>query len=230
MGKRRLKLLSACLFGGLLVLGPARADERAEASDTRTPTALIAKQLERHYGHFLGDGELTVQVAQALKGSFERASNVRFDPRGGRFSAVLWQGQRPVGVTGQAWVEVSAPVPAKRLEPGTVVGPDDLTTVRMPAKRMTRGAYSDGDALIGMEVVRTLYPGRTIARSALRAPLAVERNQVITLVYATDGLRLTAKGRALKDGSVGQVIPVHNASGDRVVDARITGDRRAEVY
>ncbi len=195
-----------------------------------TPEAMIAEALEGGYGQFLGEGTLSVTLSQTLSGDVERLSNLRFDPRSGRFAAVLWQGGRPLGVSGMAWVEVTAPVPAKRLEAGSVIGADDLTELRLPASRLQRGAVMDAGSLIGREVIRTLYPGRTIAEAAVRQPIAVERNQPITLIYLTDGLRLTARGRALKQGSVGDRIPVHNPSGDRTVEAVITGNRTAEVF
>lgn len=56
------------------------------------------------------------------------------------------------------------------------------------------------------------FPTHAGPPAPLAAPPAVRRNQSILLVALANGIRLSAPGRALKDGQAGEIIPVLNTA------------------
>lgn len=65
--------------------------------------------------------------------------------------------------------------------------------------------------------------------STVAGDLAVRRGETILLIYATSGLRVTARGRATTDGAVGDTVRVVNLQSNRTVDAEVTGTGAATV-
>ena len=52
--------------------------------------------------------------------------------------------------------------------------------------------------------------------------MAVERNQIVTIVYRRGGLVLTARGKSLDPGAIGDTINVVNTQSKRILQAEIT--------
>lgn len=55
------------------------------------------------------------------------------------------------------------------------------------------------------------------------APIIVKKGDSVRVMYISDGMTLSVKGRAMEDGRVGQTIRLTNVDSNRVLDARITG-------
>ena len=84
------------------------------------------------------------------------------------------------------------------------------------------GAFSDPSTLVGLEARVTLYPGRPILLGDVGPPALVERNQIVTLVYARGALTITTDGRALDRGAAGEWVRVMNVGSRTTVRGRIT--------
>ncbi len=54
-------------------------------------------------------------------------------------------------------------------------------------------------------------------------PLLVHRGDLVTIVFRTDNLELTAQGNALEDGAAGALVRIENTKSNRVIDAAVTG-------
>ena len=111
-------------------------------------------------------------------------------------------------------------VAARTLRPQTVLAAGDLTL----SPQEMAGTFSDLAALIGQETRVVLYPGRPILPEDVGPPAVIERNQIVTLVYAQNGLTLRAEGRALGRGSPGDVIRVMNLQSRTTLSGRVQPD------
>ena len=60
-------------------------------------------------------------------------------------------------------------------------------------------------------------------------PQMVSRGELVTMVFDQNGMRLTAKGRALEDGTMGQSIKVSNTGSNRTIEGRVTGSKQITV-
>ncbi|WP_207477355.1 flagellar basal body P-ring formation chaperone FlgA [Arenibaculum pallidiluteum] len=175
------------------------------------------------------EARVSVRLALPFPGPAQAVRDLRYDPRTGQFQAVVASGERLFDVGGSAEIEVDVPVPTRRLLPGEVIGEGDLAVVPMPVDRLSATTLTDRATLVGQAARRQLSPGRIIMRGSVGAPIVVERNKPVVLVYEDGALHLAAQGRALQDGGVGDTVRVMNAASRGVVTGTVTGPERVAV-
>ncbi|WP_338549680.1 flagellar basal body P-ring formation chaperone FlgA [Roseovarius phycicola] len=83
------------------------------------------------------------------------------------------------------------------------------------------GGVTDPGRLIGLEARVALYAGRPIREKDVQAPAVVERNQLVELVYETNGLRIVTEGRSLDRAGIGDFVRVMNLSSRATVSGRV---------
>ncbi len=151
-----------------------------------------------------------------------------YDPRTGRFVAVV-SGPGPEGnryrrkYLGRAIAVTTVPVLTRRLARGERISADDVAYRKVPRKRVPASTVLQIENLIGQAARRTLRPDVAIRTRDIEKPRIVRKNTVVTVVFRTAGLVLTARGRALKDGALGDIIPILNQRSKRTIEARILG-------
>ena len=91
------------------------------------------------------------------------------------------------------------------------------------------GAVLDINAALGLELREAVYAGRPILLANLAPPAAVERNQIVQLVYQSGPLAIVIEGRALSRGAVGDVIRVMNTASHATISGLITADGTISV-
>ncbi|WP_313352269.1 flagellar basal body P-ring formation chaperone FlgA [Paracoccus sp. (in: a-proteobacteria)] len=80
------------------------------------------------------------------------------------------------------------------------------------------------EQILGQQLRVMVYQGRRIDPSNLAPPTLVGRNQIVTIAYERDALRIEAEGRALSAGSAGQIIRVMNNASRVTVSGRVAPD------
>lgn len=99
-------------------------------------------------------------------------------------------------------------VPVSTLRSNSVIGPEDITVI----EGNVNGAIADAGDILGLETRVTLYAGRPIFPNDVGPPAIVNPNQLITLVFRGQSLRIVVDGRALGRGGVGDRLRVMNLS------------------
>jgi len=156
------------------------------------------------------------------------------DPRSNRFSAII---VAPAGdpaakrmrVTGQLHQVSEIPVPAHRVLGGDVIRKQDLKWIKVRVKRLQNDVIMTEQDLIGKSPVRGLREGQPVRVSAVRNPVLVKKGSLVTILLMAPKMTLTAQGKALSDGSEGDVIQVKNTRSKIVVEAEVTGSGRVAV-
>ncbi len=155
-----------------------------------------------------------------------------FDPTTGTFRArVAPRGTEtePLRITGRAVAIRRVPVPAEPIARGEVIRPDMLNWIDVEAARMGPGIATTEAELVGMAAKSSLRRGSAVRTANLRAPIALEKDATITIVFEVPGMVLTAQGRALANGALNEVIPVVNTRSHRTVHARVVAPDRVIV-
>jgi flagellar basal body P-ring formation protein FlgA len=122
-----------------------------------------------------------------------------------------------------------AVVPTQIIYPGEEIDAKRLQTVEVTNKNLAKGYAQDITEIQGLITTRTLLPGRTIMVAGLRQPYAVKRGDKILLVYDNGGLRITAAGMPLADGTTGELIQVRNTDTGVVLSGTVMPDRSVLV-
>lgn len=84
------------------------------------------------------------------------------------------------------------------------------------------GMTEEDQALMGMQVRRTIYAGRPVLASNTQEPTVVERNQLVTVKYVTGGLEITLTGRAMDSAGIGDPVSVMNPSSRKLINGYVT--------
>lgn len=192
--------------------------------------AAVLADLRRH----LGEGRIEVQYdgrVPELHLPTDVAATVTvaefaFEPITGRFTGTLAApAEGPaavqVAISGRAAVMIEVPVPATRLRSGAPIDAADLTLVEFESRRLDDGMALSEDELIGMSPRRTLAPGAPVRLADVQPPIVVARGDRITMQVRYGTLSVTARGRALQDGAMGDVIRVTNLDSRRTIEATV---------
>lgn len=111
-------------------------------------------------------------------------------------------------------------IAARTLPAGTVISAMDLRAGNDTASK----GISDPSRIIGQETRITIYEGRPIQASLLRAPRLVERNQLVQLLFQRGALRIATNARALDEGGEGDLVRAMNLTSKTTVTARVAAD------
>ncbi|BBE74780.1 flagellar basal body P-ring formation chaperone FlgA [Oharaeibacter diazotrophicus] len=131
---------------------------------------------------------------------------------------------RTVEVGGRAVEMIDVVVLKRDLERRQVVRADDIAVERVERRRMGRSALAEPDAVVGLAARRALRGGDTLSPVDLEPPRLVLRGEQVTLSYARPGITLSARGRALADGALGETVTVLNEQSRRTVEGIVTAN------
>jgi flagella basal body P-ring formation protein FlgA len=121
-----------------------------------------------------------------------------------------------------AFAGVRIVVPNRDIARGSVIAESDLTYAA------ANGAVMDGIAtnvadVAGLETRRTLRAGESLRLQDLRRPVLVAKGSTVTMVFEAPGIVLTASGRAMSEGGLGENVTIQNPASWRQISAVVTG-------
>lgn len=128
-------------------------------------------------------------------------------------------------VFGASTAAADTVVPVRTLRAQTILTAADL----MVTPATVPGAATDLEQLIGQEARTALYAGRPVRLQDVGPPALVDRNQIITLVYAGNGLQILAEGRSLSRAGIGDRVRVMNMSSRTTVSGTVQADGTVRV-
>lgn len=117
-------------------------------------------------------------------------------------------------------VSAESLVATRTIRAKTLIAPEDLTLVSAELP----GALDDPAQAVGLEARVSIYAGKPVRPGDLGPPTLVERNQLVTLVFVSGGLAISAEGRALARGAEGDAVRVMNLGSRTTVTGRIGPD------
>jgi flagella basal body P-ring formation protein FlgA len=114
--------------------------------------------------------------------------------------------------------------------PGQEVSAGDLQVVTVTNhNRDLRTVATRIEQVDGKLTRRTLLPGHYIPLSAVRDAYTVEQGAPVRVLFAGDGLVITATAVTLEPGSAGDVIKVRNMDSGRVFSGIVMADGTIRV-
>lgn len=152
----------------------------------------------------------------------------RFEPRNGRFDVNFevasddGSSAARLRFTGTAVETVEAAVLMRDVERTDVLKASDIEVQRRP-KAEIGGDAAARDRVIGMQMRRPLRAGQALKTADLVKPDLVQRDQSVTLISETAGLYLTVRGKAVDNGTEGDVVNVLNLQSKRTVTGVVIG-------
>ena len=121
-------------------------------------------------------------------------------------------------------------VVTRTIQRGEIIRADDVELTLPDARTRRDGIISTLDEVIGREATRTLTAHRVIERRAIRRPLLVRRNDLVTVFARGGGVLIRTSARAMEDGSEGDVVRMQSPDRRKEYLARVVGIQEVEVH
>lgn len=129
----------------------------------------------------------------------------------------------------QNLVVVEVPVAARDLRRGMTLSAGDLNWVRVPENEIVGEIVRSEKELVGRIANTGVRAGQTFRTLSVIRPVAIPKGKLITVIYNSHKMSLTARGKVLEDGAIGQVIRVNNTKSNHVVFAEVIDEATVRV-
>jgi flagella basal body P-ring formation protein FlgA len=113
-------------------------------------------------------------------------------------------------------------VPARDIPRGQVISESDLTYATVQGNALMAGVVTSFSAAKDMEARRMLRTGEVFRADDVRHPVVVTKGETVTMLFKAPGVELTATGRALGEGGVGDTVMVQNPASFRMINGVIS--------
>jgi len=229
------------------VAEPVVAAKPVERTST-TPPLQIANEAILNYLHTLAGTEVAFDL------EFQLSANAASTLRNAAGDVTVTGGEEPL--TGEQQftlivptangevelplsVSVSVPqavvVVVRALPKGSILRAEDLKLVEQASHQhvvKVEESFHSLEQVIGKETQKSISPGQILDKNYVRSQLLVRRGEVVTVYARAAGIRVRTTGRALSDGSLGDLIAIETLeTGTREkFDARITEAQVVEVW
>lgn len=114
-------------------------------------------------------------------------------------------------------------VPNHDIARGETISDADLVFGTIPATNVFSGVVTAMNQLSGMETRRLLRAGEIVRIDDVRRPIVVTKGSIVTMTFEAPGVVLTASGRAMSEGGIGDTVTVQNPVSFRLISATVIG-------
>ena len=198
-----------------------------EEIEDRILAALLDKGVDEAMRVELSNRLFRIYVAADADATLA-VEDITYDARTRRFTAVVATppddpAAQRFRVAGRAHRMSEVPVLARRMMTGDIIRENDVQWITMRNDRLDPDTVLDPEGLIGKSARRTMPAHRPLRASDVRRPVLVPRSGMVTIVFRMPQMTLTAKGRALEDGSEGDTIRITNTQSNMVIEGVVVG-------
>jgi flagella basal body P-ring formation protein FlgA len=201
------------------------ASRIAETIAARLPTP-------GHYRITLADPSYTLVLPAQAEGRYDIAA-LTFDPARHAFAATLAftgaGGREYVRIAGGALSVIEVPVLTRDVAPGETIVEGNLTVTEIATAQAGAQLLTTARSIAGQAARRNLRAGMPLFAHDVKKPVVIKKGELITIVYAADGIELSAQGQAQADAGQGDTLAVLNTRSRRTVEGRVAGPGLAVV-
>ena len=133
----------------------------------------------------------------------------------------------PAPVSARAGASVEVLTYARSLAAGDIVQPEDVVWSAVQAHQAPAGGPQDADQVVGLSARRALRAGAVVTSRDLASPQVIARNDMVEVAYIVGGVELTVTGKATRNASASEAVPVLNVQSGRTIDAVAVAPGRA---
>jgi flagella basal body P-ring formation protein FlgA len=117
--------------------------------------------------------------------------------------------------------QVTMAVANRDLQRGEALGKNDINWVAVTDNDVAYGAIIDPALVHGRITTRPIRAGQALRAIDLTRQTVINRGKLVTIVYATNTMKLTVQGEAMEDGGLSEAIRVANAKSKTTVIAEV---------
>lgn len=173
-----------------------------------------------------GDGAVSIvgRAPTGLDPSALEIAKTDYNPENGHFVVqIKLASGRLFGIQGKVEPGLDMPVLTRAFRTGDIATDEDVIFVRVPQSSVQRGGLTSAVDIVGFSAKRQLRAGIALRAGDFEKPTIVRKGDAVTMVFRMPGIELTARGKAMSNGGMGDTVPVVNVQSHKQVEAVITG-------
>ena len=136
-----------------------------------------------------------------------------------------WKLYIPVRIERYAQVVMAS----RHIPRGKTIATEDLYVSRQNVSRFSYGFIGDPQAIVGRVAKRAIQRGETLRPNQLEAAKLIGKDDKVSIIARGKQFSIRMSGIALRDGALGERIPVRNSSSGRTIEAKVIGEAVVEV-
>ncbi len=107
------------------------------------------------------------------------------------------------------------------IDKGQIFSDADIVAVERNLADLSYGYFIDKQTLIGKASTRRLNRDLVITPNHVKDPILIKRGEQVALIAKANGFSVRMNGKAMMNGTKGQLIRVKNLSSKRVIEGRV---------
>ncbi len=171
----------------------------------------------------LPEGRLDWEIVEKQNDNFQGSFTILIDFR------VNGDSQRKILVSGKIGVMRDVVKAARNINSGEIISAKDIILVSEKGKYFKKSIITNKDDVIGKRSTRRIQADQMIQNGMFEVPPAIEKGARIMIKAESAELLITASGKALEEGCVGDRIRVMNESSGREIIATVKRTDLVEV-
>ena len=195
--------------------------------------SLVDHGVQRPFTVDLSSNNFQIHLPVGARNNID-ISALEINSRTQRFVASVTTGaqtaqQRTYRISGKYYPLTSVPVLVEPVSRGSIIRSDQVEYRDFRSERVPAGAIRDIDDVIGKEVKRSGNPNEPLMFRDLSKPILVRRGSLVIIRLVTANMSLTARGKAMEDGSLGDVIRVVNQSSNKTIQVEVVAENEVRA-
>jgi flagella basal body P-ring formation protein FlgA len=136
---------------------------------------------------------------------------------------------RNVPLSGKVTVKQEVVKASRKIRPGQIVSSEDVHLAQEQSSQMQRNILTVAEDAVGKKAVRSIQAGQPIAAQMLDDPPVIKKGTRVLIIAGNPMMRVSAGGKAVEDGRLGEEVRVVNLSSGKEIHATVKGPGVVEV-
>ncbi|MBW2409818.1 MAG: flagellar basal body P-ring formation protein FlgA [Deltaproteobacteria bacterium] len=137
--------------------------------------------------------------------------------------------QKKVRASATIEMMVEVVVARKPLQKHKPITEDDVVLHTMDLADLPGNVFMDPEAVLGKRTRRAIGSNTVLRTDLIELPPIIQRGDIVVVVAESNGLRITALGKAKRKGRLGERIPVENFDSKKILHAEIVDSRTVKI-
>lgn len=160
-----------------------------------------------------------------------RVASFTSDPQSRRFKAGLQVSEKNTryDISGSINRLLEVPVLKSSLRKGDIIAQNDVEYTEIVDTSIRGDVILNADDLVGKTPRQSITAGSVIKANDLDVPLAVKRGDLVTMIFERGSLQLSAMGKALQNGAIGDAVRVVNTESNRTIEGIVSRNGQVKI-
>jgi flagella basal body P-ring formation protein FlgA len=110
-----------------------------------------------------------------------------------------------------------------------IITEDDISLNRMNLAKVSSNALRKIDDVLGKRTRRAIDSNTPLRPDLIELPPLIKRGDIVKIIVESDGLKVTALGKAKEKGRLGEIIKVTNVDSSKAIYARVLDANSVKV-